>query len=56
MPILRRCDIWACGLAETNERGGPGVLFTEVLFDQFMRIRHADRFWWENYESNGYVP
>lgn len=48
-----RCDIWACGLAETTTDGGPGTLFTEVLFDQFMRIRHADRFWYENYENNG---
>lgn len=49
---ISRCDIWACGLAETTEDGGPGELFTEVLFDQFMRIRHADRFWFENYEFN----
>ena len=63
------CDIWACGLAETipsgfetlipaDENGytppaGPGELFSEVLFDQFMRIRHGDRFWYENYENNG---
>ena len=59
---ISRCDIWACGLAETipsdleAEAGvssGPGELFTEVLYDQFMRIRHADRFWYENYEANG---
>ena len=57
------CDIWACGLAETVPSGfenllpgipaGPGELFSEVLFDQFMRIRHGDRFWYENYEANG---
>lgn len=59
---ISRCDIWACGLAETipSDRegdagvpSGPGELFTEVLYDQFMRIRHADRFWYENYEANG---
>ena len=50
--LLCRCDIWACGIAETTFNEGPGELFTEVLFDQFMRIRHADRFWYENYESN----
>ena len=59
---ISRCDIWACGLAETIpsdlevEAGmpsGPGELFAEVLYDQFMRIRHADRFWYENYEANG---
>ena len=31
---------------------GPGELFTAVLFDQFMRIRHGDRFWYENYREN----
>ena len=60
---IDRCDIWACGLAETipsdteNDAlraiSGPGELFSEVLFDQFMRIRHADRFWYENYNLNG---
>ena len=61
---ISKCDIWACGLAETVPSGfddllpadipaGPGELFTEVLFDQFMRIRHGDRFWYENYEANG---
>ena len=60
---INRCDIWACGLAETipsdvedpelRSISGPGELFTEVLFDQFMRIRHGDRFWWENFENNG---
>ena len=60
---IDRCDIWACGLAETIPSdvtdpellriSGPGELFTEVLFDQFQRIRHGDRFWWENFENNG---
>ena len=61
---ISKCDIWACALAETVPSGfdellpddipaGPGELFTEVLFDQFMRIRHGDRFWYENYKANG---
>ena len=58
---IEKCDIWACGLAETipsdhdgfGEENGPGELFSEILYDQFMRIRHADRFWYENYEYNG---
>ena len=54
---INKCDIWACGMAETvpsdNGDGGPGELFTEVLFDQFMRVRHGDRFWYENYQFNG---
>ena len=55
---INRCDIWACGLAETipsdgplGALSGPGELFTEVLFDQFMRVRHGDRFWYENTEN-----
>ena len=62
---IDRCDIWACALAETipsdydfegsqlQNMSGPGDLFSTVLFDQFMRIRHADRFWYENWRSNG---
>ena len=62
---ISRCDIWACGMAETipsdydtpgspfENMSGPGELFSTVLFDQFMRVRHADRFWYENYKSNG---
>ena len=57
---ISRCDIWACGLAETipsdgllGELSGPGELFSAVLFDQFMRVRHADRFWYENFRDNG---
>ena len=61
---ISKCDIWACGLAETVPSGferllsddipaGPGELFTEVLYDQFMRIRHGDRFWYENWAANG---
>ncbi len=59
---IDKCDIWACGLAETipsdkaemfGGPSGPGQLFTAVLYDQFMRIRHGDRFWYENYENNG---
>lgn len=48
---ISKCDIWACGLAETTPNFGPGELFTEVLHDQFMRIRHGDRFWYENTEN-----
>ncbi|XP_065907299.1 dual oxidase 1-like [Dysidea avara] len=48
---ISKCDIWACGMAETTT-DGPGELFSEILFDQFMRIRHADRFWYEDYRQN----
>ncbi|XP_062578537.1 dual oxidase 2-like isoform X2 [Saccostrea cucullata] len=45
-------DIFVGGLLETTE-DGPGPLFQSILIDQFMRIRHADRFWFEN-KDNGY--
>lgn len=33
---------------------GPGELFTEIIKDQFLRLRDSDRFWFEN-RLNGYV-
>ena len=60
---IGRCDIWACGLAETipsdgplSQLSGPGELFTEVLFDHFMRVRHGDRFWYENANNGLFTP
>ncbi|XP_061164792.1 dual oxidase 2-like [Saccostrea echinata] len=45
-------DLFVGGLLETTD-DGPGPLFQSILIDQFMRIRHADRFWFEN-KDNGY--
>ncbi len=61
---ISRCDIWACGLSETipsddpllSHLTGPGELFTEVLFDHFMRVRHGDRFWYENTNNGLFTP
>lgn len=36
--------------------GGPGELFTAVIKEQFIRIRDADRFWFENNRSNMFTP
>ncbi|XP_069137726.1 dual oxidase 2-like isoform X3 [Argopecten irradians] len=43
-------DIFSGGLLETTE-DGPGELFTAIMLDQFLRIRHGDRFWFENIDS-----
>ncbi|KAK0181298.1 hypothetical protein PV327_003591 [Microctonus hyperodae] len=43
-------DVWVGGMMETLE--GPGELFTEIIYDQFKRIRNGDRFWFEN-KNNG---
>ncbi|XP_048733941.2 dual oxidase 2-like isoform X2 [Ostrea edulis] len=45
-------DLFVGGLLETTD-DGPGPLFRSILLDQFMRIRHGDRFWFEN-KGNGY--
>ena len=39
-------DVWTGGILETSTR--PGPLFRAIIFDQFRRIRNADRFWFEN--------
>ncbi|GFG34861.1 hypothetical protein Cfor_10393 [Coptotermes formosanus] len=39
-------DVWVGGILETDK--GPGELFTEIIRDQFTRIRDGDRFWYKN--------
>lgn len=43
-------DVYVGGMLESI--GGPGELFTEVIKEQFIRLRDSDRFWFEN-EDNG---
>ncbi|KAK3098182.1 hypothetical protein FSP39_016935 [Pinctada imbricata] len=43
-------DLFTGGLLETT-LNGPGPLFQRILLDQFMRLRHGDRFWFENTDS-----
>ncbi|XP_021358388.1 dual oxidase 2-like isoform X2 [Mizuhopecten yessoensis] len=43
-------DIFSGGLLETT-LNGPGDLFKAIMLEQFLRIRHGDRFWFENTES-----
>ena len=43
-------DIFTGGLLETTEEG-PGELFRAITIDQFLRIRHGDRFWYENTDN-----
>ena len=47
---ISKLDIYVGGLIEMTE-GTPGPLFTEVILEQFLRIRDADRFWFENKEN-----
>lgn len=49
---LDNIDAYVGGMLESD--GKPGELFQAVINEQFIRIRDADRFWFEN-ENNGYV-
>lgn len=42
-------DLFTGGLLETTPEG-PGELFQKIILEQFLRIRHGDRFWFENQE------
>ncbi|XP_018566718.1 dual oxidase 2-like [Anoplophora glabripennis] len=46
---INNIDPWIGGILET--RDGPGELFAKVIFDQFIRIRDGDRFWFENTQN-----
>lgn len=42
-------DAWVGGLAETHIAGGSlGPLFTQIIADQFIRLRSGDRLYFEN--------
>ncbi|WAR00380.1 DUOX-like protein [Mya arenaria] len=49
---LDELDLFTGGLLETTAEG-PGELFHHVTLDQFLRIRHGDRFWFENTRYSG---
>ncbi|CAG9862185.1 unnamed protein product [Phyllotreta striolata] len=42
-------DVYVGGMLESY--GNPGELFTKVIKEQFLRLRDADRFWFENEEN-----
>ncbi|XP_076444374.1 dual oxidase 2-like [Babylonia areolata] len=48
-------DVFTGGLLETT-REGPGELFRVITIDQFLRIRHGDRFWYENVANGLFTP
>lgn len=43
---IDKLDIWPGGIMETTSEG-PGELFRAIILDQFIRLRDADRFWFE---------
>ncbi|GAB6033366.1 hypothetical protein CHUAL_013131 [Chamberlinius hualienensis] len=46
---VNNIDLYVGGMLETD--GGPGPLFKRIINEQFLRIRDADRFWFENREN-----
>ncbi|CAG2108202.1 unnamed protein product, partial [Medioppia subpectinata] len=45
-------DAYVGGMVESDfERGRPGELFRAIIKEQFVRIRDADRFWFENSQN-----
>ncbi|XP_049638484.1 dual oxidase 1 [Suncus etruscus] len=44
---LSRLELLPGGLLEIRE-GNPGLLFHDIVLDQFRRLRDGDRFWFEN--------
>ncbi|XP_076054875.1 dual oxidase [Oratosquilla oratoria] len=46
---LMNIDLYVGGMLETQE--GPGPLFSAIIREQFLRLRDADRFWFENVDN-----
>lgn len=42
-------DLYIGGMLESQD--GPGPLFSNIIHEQFTRLRDADRFWFENTEN-----
>ncbi len=49
---IDRLDAYVGGMLE-SDGNGPGELFSKIIFDQFIRLRDSDRFWFEN-RQNGF--
>ncbi|KAL3120520.1 hypothetical protein niasHT_009345 [Heterodera trifolii] len=47
---IDRLDAYVGGMLEADGNG-PGELFTEIILDQFIRLRDSDRFWFENAQN-----
>jgi dual oxidase len=49
---LNNIDAYVGGMVESEyETGRPGPLFRAIIQEQFVRIRDADRFWFENTQN-----
>ncbi len=49
-------DLWIGGLCESPVKGSiVGPLFSEIIKEQFLRLRNGDRFWYENQKVSGFT-
>ncbi|XP_043536211.1 dual oxidase 2 isoform X1 [Chiloscyllium plagiosum] len=46
---ISELELWPGGLLESD--GAPGELFTQIIVEQFQRIRDGDRYWFENHQN-----
>lgn len=50
---INKIDVYVGGMLESDpNEGRPGPLFRKIIKEQFIRIRDADRFWFENSQNN----
>ncbi|CAG5124174.1 unnamed protein product [Candidula unifasciata] len=55
MGNMSTVDMFVGGMMESTP-DGPGELFTHILYDQFIRLRDGDRFWFENTANGLFSP
>ncbi|KAI8481248.1 cuticle development [Branchiostoma belcheri] len=46
-----RLDVWVGGMLAGAGAGAPGQLYRTIIKQQFLRLRDADRFWFENSQT-----
>ncbi|XP_078657992.1 dual oxidase 1-like isoform X1 [Branchiostoma floridae x Branchiostoma belcheri] len=49
-----RLDVWVGGMLAGAGAGAPGQLYRTIIKQQFLRLRDADRFWFENSQTSGF--
>jgi dual oxidase len=52
---INNVDLYVGGMLECDGTK-PGPLFTQIIKEQFLRLRDADRFWFENQENKMFTP
>ncbi|XP_035660527.1 dual oxidase 1-like isoform X2 [Branchiostoma floridae] len=50
-----KLDVWVGGMLAGAGAGRPGMLYKTIMKQQFLRLRDADRFWFENTQTSGFT-